>query len=95
VRSYGPQPLFQRDHHKTDRNFSGIIITEEIVGGGLDLGYPIGRFALMDLTSNDLNLKVGKILYEAYGERFQPRPALVKKVDGGSFWPVKVDYGKK
>ncbi|UCF57582.1 MAG: hypothetical protein JSW15_03705 [Deltaproteobacteria bacterium] len=49
----------------------------------------------MDLTSNDLNLKVGKILYEAYGEGFHPRPALVKKVDGGSFWPVKVDYGKK
>jgi 3-hydroxybutyryl-CoA dehydrogenase len=65
----------------------------------LGLGHPIGPFALMDLTSNELNYKVGKILYEAYGERFIPRPSLVKKVDAGHFgrktgkgW---FDYGKK
>jgi len=51
----------------------------------LGLGHPIGPFALMDLTSNELNLKVGEILYEAYGDRFHPRPALVKKVDAGHF----------
>jgi 3-hydroxybutyryl-CoA dehydrogenase len=46
----------------------------------LGLGHPIGPFALMDLTSNDLNLQVGKILYDAYGERFKPRPILRQKV---------------
>ena len=51
----------------------------------LGLGHPIGPFTLMDLTSNELNLKVGEILYAAYGERFHPRPALVKKVDAGHF----------
>jgi 3-hydroxybutyryl-CoA dehydrogenase len=51
----------------------------------LGLGHPVGPFALMDLTSNELNLKVGKILNDAYGDRFRPRPTLVKKVDAGHF----------
>jgi 3-hydroxybutyryl-CoA dehydrogenase len=46
----------------------------------LGLGHPIGPFALMDLTSNDLNLKVGEVLYDTYGERFKPRPILKQKV---------------
>jgi 3-hydroxybutyryl-CoA dehydrogenase len=46
----------------------------------LGLGHPIGPFALMDLTSNDLNLKVGEVLYDTYGERFKPRPILRQKV---------------
>lgn len=45
------------------------------------LGHPIGPYALMDLTSNDLNLKVQEILFEAYGERFRPRPVLKQKVN--------------
>jgi 3-hydroxybutyryl-CoA dehydrogenase len=36
---------------------------------------------LMDLTSNDLNLEVQEILYEAYGERFRPQPVLRQKVN--------------
>jgi len=47
----------------------------------LGLGHPIGPYELMDLTSNDLNLKVQEILYEAYGERFRPRPILKQKVN--------------
>jgi 3-hydroxybutyryl-CoA dehydrogenase len=47
----------------------------------LGLGHPIGPYALMDLTSNDLNLEVQEILYEAYGERFMPRPILKQKVN--------------
>jgi len=47
----------------------------------LGLGHPIGPYALMDLTSNDLNLKVQEILYEAYGERFRPRGILKQKVN--------------
>ena len=46
----------------------------------LGLGHPIGPFALMDLTSNDLNLKVEEILFESYGERFRPPPILKQKV---------------
>jgi 3-hydroxybutyryl-CoA dehydrogenase len=46
----------------------------------LGLGHPIGPFALMDLTSNDLNLQIGEILFDAYGERFKPRPILRQKV---------------
>ena len=49
----------------------------------LGLGHPIGPFALMDQVSNDLSLKVCRILQETYGERFRPRPALVRKVDAG------------
>lgn len=47
----------------------------------LGLGHPIGPYALMDLTSNDLNLKIQQILYEAYGERYMPRPILKQKVN--------------
>jgi len=47
----------------------------------LGLGHPIGPYALMDLTGNDLNLKVQEILYETYGERFRPRPVLKQKVN--------------
>ena len=46
----------------------------------LGLGHPIGPYALMDLTSNDLNLKVQEILFKTYGERFRPRPILKQKV---------------
>lgn len=64
----------------------------------LGLGHPIGPYALMDLTSNDLNLEVQEILHEAYGERFMPRPILKQRVNAnhlgrktGHGW---FDYGK-
>ena len=47
----------------------------------LGLGHPIGPYALMDLTGNDLNLRVQEILFDTYGERFLPRPVLRQKVD--------------
>lgn len=51
----------------------------------LGLGHPIGPFTLMDLVGNDLNLKVRRIFHEAYGERFRPRPAMVRMVDAGHY----------
>jgi 3-hydroxybutyryl-CoA dehydrogenase len=48
----------------------------------LGLGHPIGPYALMDLTSNSLNLQIQQILFDAYGERFKPKPILRQKVDG-------------
>jgi len=65
----------------------------------MGLGHPIGPYALMDLTSNDLNLQVQEILYDSYGERFRPRPILKQKVSAnhlgkktGRGW---YDYNRK
>lgn len=59
----------------------GVASAEDIdLGCKLGLGHPIGPYALMDLTDNSLNLKVQEVLYEAYGERFKPRPILKQKV---------------
>lgn len=64
----------------------GIASTEDIDKAvQLGLGHPVGPFALMDLTSNDLNLKVAKTLHEAYGDRCRPNLSLIKKVDAGHF----------
>lgn len=51
----------------------------------LGLGHPVGPFALMDQISNELNLKIARIFHEIYGERFRPRPSMVRKVDAGHF----------
>jgi 3-hydroxybutyryl-CoA dehydrogenase len=53
------------------------------IGCKLGLGHPLGPFELMDLTSNTLNLQVGKILEDAYGDRFLPRPILKQIVAAG------------
>lgn len=47
------------------------------------LGHPVGIFALLDITSHDLNLNVDRILFEAYGERFRPSPQIIRLVDSG------------
>ncbi|MEY8298272.1 3-hydroxyacyl-CoA dehydrogenase family protein [Emergencia timonensis] len=47
------------------------------------LGHPMGIFALLDITSHDLNLNVDQILFEAYGERFRPSPQIIRLVDSG------------
>jgi 3-hydroxybutyryl-CoA dehydrogenase len=49
----------------------------------LGLGHPIGPFELMDNTANSLSHSVHEILYEAYGERFLPRPLLRQMVAAG------------
>jgi len=59
----------------------GVASVEDIdIACRLGLGHPIGPYALMDLTGNDLNLQVQQILHDAYGERFRPRPILKQKV---------------
>ncbi|MCF8038302.1 MAG: 3-hydroxyacyl-CoA dehydrogenase family protein [Desulfohalobiaceae bacterium] len=60
----------------------GVASVEDIdIACRLGLGHPIGAYALMDLTGNDLNLQVQQILYDAYGERFRPRPVLKQMVN--------------
>ena len=62
----------------------GACTPEDIdTGCKLGLGHPVGPFELMDLTSNTLNLQVGEILEDAYGERFLPRPILKQIVAAG------------
>lgn len=45
------------------------------------LGHPIGIFRLLDITGHDLNLAVDQIMFDAYGERFRPSPAIQRLVD--------------
>jgi 3-hydroxybutyryl-CoA dehydrogenase len=49
----------------------------------LGLGHPIGPFELLDNTTNSLSQSVHEILYQAYGERFLPRPLLRQMVEAG------------
>ena len=59
----------------------GVITVEDVDRAcKLGLGHPIGPFALMDLSGLDLNLTIARIFFEAYGERFMPRPVLKQKV---------------
>lgn len=49
----------------------------------LGLGHPIGPFELMDATTSSLCLQAQEIMFEAYGERFRPRPLLKQRVQAG------------
>jgi len=41
-------------------------------------GFPMGWFELCDLVGLDVVHEVGKVLYEAYGERFKPCPDVIE-----------------
>ncbi|HWA43906.1 MAG TPA: 3-hydroxyacyl-CoA dehydrogenase family protein [Hypericibacter adhaerens] len=49
----------------------------------LGLGHPMGPFELMDATTSSLCLQAQEIMFEAYGERFRPRPLLKQRVRAG------------
>ena len=49
----------------------------------LGLGHPMGPFELMDATTSSLCLQAQQIMFEAYGERFRPRPLLKQRVQAG------------
>lgn len=49
----------------------------------LGLGHPMGPFALMDATTSSLCLQAQEIMFNAYGERFRPRPLLKQRVQAG------------
>lgn len=62
----------------------GVCTPEDIDKGcRLGLGHPVGPFELMDAVTNSLTLQVQEILYDAYGERFLPRPILKQMVKAG------------
>ncbi|MEM3397940.1 MAG: 3-hydroxyacyl-CoA dehydrogenase [Nitrososphaerota archaeon] len=41
-------------------------------------GFPMGWFELCDYVGLDIAYEVGKVLYEAYGERFKPCPEVIE-----------------
>lgn len=49
----------------------------------LGLGHPMGPFELMDATTSSLCLEAQQIMFDAYGERFRPRPLLKQRVKAG------------
>lgn len=49
----------------------------------LGLGHPVGPFELMDATTSSLCLSAQEIMFDAYGERFRPRPLLKQRVAAG------------
>lgn len=77
----------------------GVATPEDIDKGcRLGLGHPVGPFELMDAVSNTLTLQVQEIMYDAYGERFLPRPILKQMVragrDGKKAGRGWYDYGR-
>jgi 3-hydroxybutyryl-CoA dehydrogenase len=62
----------------------GVATPEDIdLACKLGLGHPIGPFELMDLTTSSLCLQAQQIMFDAYGERFRPRPLLKQRVAAG------------
>jgi 3-hydroxyacyl-CoA dehydrogenase / enoyl-CoA hydratase / 3-hydroxybutyryl-CoA epimerase len=48
-------------------------------------GFPVGPVTLLDEVGIDVGLKVGKILYDAFGERMAPPPAVERLVEDQRF----------
>lgn len=55
------------DYHRKEATMEGIDASVKYTGG-----FPMGWFELADFVGLDIAYEVGKILYEAYGERFKP-----------------------
>jgi 3-hydroxybutyryl-CoA dehydrogenase len=62
----------------------GVATPEDIdLSCRLGLGHPMGPFELMDATTSSLCLQAQQIMFDAYGERFRPRPLLKQRVQAG------------
>jgi 3-hydroxybutyryl-CoA dehydrogenase len=62
----------------------GVVSVEDLdTACRLGLGHPMGPFELMDATTSSLCLTAQRIMFEAYGERFRPRPLLKQRVAAG------------
>ena len=51
----------------------------------LDFGFPVGPITLVDEVGLDVGSKAGKIMYEAFGERFQPPSSMQAVVAAGRY----------
>jgi 3-hydroxyacyl-CoA dehydrogenase/enoyl-CoA hydratase/3-hydroxybutyryl-CoA epimerase len=51
----------------------------------LDFGFPVGPITLVDEVGLDVGSKAGKIMYEAFGERFAPPASMQAVVNSGRY----------
>jgi 3-hydroxyacyl-CoA dehydrogenase/enoyl-CoA hydratase/3-hydroxybutyryl-CoA epimerase len=51
----------------------------------LDFGFPVGPITLIDEVGLDVGSKAGKIMYEAFGERFAPPSSMQAVVASGRY----------
>ncbi|MDO8500940.1 MAG: fatty acid oxidation complex subunit alpha FadJ [Gemmatimonadaceae bacterium] len=51
----------------------------------LDFGFPVGPITLVDEVGLDVGSKAGKIMYDAFGERFAPPSSMQAVVASGRF----------
>jgi 3-hydroxyacyl-CoA dehydrogenase/enoyl-CoA hydratase/3-hydroxybutyryl-CoA epimerase len=51
----------------------------------LDFGFPVGPITLIDEVGLDVGSKAGKIMYEAFGERFAPPSSMQAVVAAGRY----------
>jgi 3-hydroxyacyl-CoA dehydrogenase/enoyl-CoA hydratase/3-hydroxybutyryl-CoA epimerase len=51
----------------------------------LDFGFPVGPITLVDEVGLDVGAKAGKIMYEAFGERFAPPSSMQAVVASGRY----------
>jgi 3-hydroxyacyl-CoA dehydrogenase/enoyl-CoA hydratase/3-hydroxybutyryl-CoA epimerase len=56
---------------------------EDLDGALTDFGFPVGPITLLDEVGIDVGAKVGKVLYQAFGERMKPPAALDRVVVDG------------
>lgn len=62
----------------------GVATPEDIdLACRIGLGHPMGPFELMDATTSSLCLQAQQIMFDAYGERFRPRPLMKTRVQAG------------
>lgn len=60
-------------YHRGEASREGIDSSVKFSGG-----FPMGWFELCDFVGLDIAYEVGKILYQAYGERFKPCPEVIE-----------------
>lgn len=60
-------------YHRGEASIEGIDSSVKYTGG-----FPMGWFELCDYVGIDIAYEVGKVLYEAYGERFKPCPEVIE-----------------
>lgn len=60
-------------YHRGEATKEGIDASVKYSGG-----FPMGWFELCDFVGIDISYEVGKVLYEAYGERFKPCPEVIE-----------------
>ena len=60
-------------YHRGETSKEGIDASTKYTGG-----FPMGWFELADFVGLDIAYEVGKVLYEAYGERFKPCAEIIE-----------------